>query len=417
MEKTTDTYNAGKQVWERWCDDVCLWAGALMPVGVVIGNMVFEVMVALTGVVWLSRAAVVRQNPLKTFQRYPLLTPWVVWFLAVMASLVVNGPGSKGWAHDVVIIRYVIFGMALLDVGERRPMGKYLVRGFMAAVIVASVNTFAAYSIGADLLGRPLSRYTGKLGEALRISGIVSYGVPFFVTWGFLDKNLSKKAKAGILAISFLAFAQLLQTRMRTPILASLGGVLFALLFTSIRGQFSRLGWLLASLLIVGALAAFQYAGLWDPTNLFYRLYIWKVSWTVFLHHPVFGVGVSSFREAYHQVAASGAIAPILAPSGKVLVMPEQTHAHNLALMLLSSTGVVGFSCFIWLFVRFCREAFRPAAGWRLGLVGWPVSILVAGLTGENIYYSWYQAMMAFLFVLAATPYLPEAKQVESAGV
>ena len=40
------------------------------------------------------------------------------------------------------------------------------------------------------------------------------------------------------------------------------------------------------------------------------------------------------------------------------------------------------------------------ADGYRIGLVAWPAVFLIIGITGFNIYHSWYQALLAFFLVL-----------------
>jgi O-antigen ligase len=89
---------------------------------------------------------------------------------------------------------------------------------------------------------------------------------------------------------------------------------------------------------------------------------------------------------------------------GVVYHAKEQTHAHNLVLMLLSCTGLLGLAAFLWLFINAVVLIFRDLTGYRIGLVIWPVTFLTIGLTGFNIYHSWYQALLAFFIVLIGIP-------------
>ena len=62
--------------------------------------------------------------------------------------------------------------MALLDISKRLPVERYLLWGLAAGVLWAAINTLSAFLFGFDLLGKPLTRYTMKLKEASRISGM-----------------------------------------------------------------------------------------------------------------------------------------------------------------------------------------------------------------------------------------------------
>ncbi|MCK5520178.1 MAG: hypothetical protein KAI81_03620 [Candidatus Marinimicrobia bacterium] len=81
---------------------------------------------------------------------------------------------------------------------------------------------------------------------------------------------------------------------------------------------------------------------------------------------------------------------------------PNAYHAHNLVIQLLTSTGLLGYLAFCWLFVSSCRAIFTDFSGWRAGLFSWPVVFLVSGLVGANIYASDYQPLVAFFLVLIA---------------
>jgi len=117
------------------------------------------------------------------------------------------------------------------------------------------------------------------------------------------------------------------------------------------------------------------------------------------LDHPILGVGISSFQDAYKEMAASGAVPAYVAPDGRAFSASEQTHAHNIVLMLMSCTGICGLAAYAWLFFQAVKKVFQMQTGFRVGLLSWPVVLLVIGLTGFNIYHSWYQALLAFWLV------------------
>ena len=190
------------------------------------------------------------------------------------------------------------------------------------------------------------------------------------------------------------------QTHVRTSILAGAAGGVWGVLFVFRRRISPVVAWGSAGVIIFGVFLFFQLGGQWSLASFYDRIYYWKVAWKMWVEHPWFGVGISSFQDAYKAMAASGKIPPFVAPTGRVFDLGEQTHAHNLLLMLLSCTGLVGLVPFTWLFIRTSLMCFTDFAGMCAGLVTWPVVVLVIGLTGFNVYDSWYLALLALLMVL-----------------
>jgi len=387
----------------RWAirlDKFCAVTGSLVPIGMVVGNVGFESVIGIVGLGWLIRCILIKENPFRQLLKHPLVIPWMLWFACIVVSLVFNGPGSKGWAHDIVFIRYVLFGLALLDISQRLPVPKYLLYGLAAGVIWAALNTVSAYVLGHDFLGKPLIRYTGKLKEASRIAGMSAYAAAFFLAWGILDNKLSTKIKLLIIGISLIACIQLLQTQVRTAAIAFAAGIFFCVaLFSRKRVPL----WFVVAFLsgIILALGLFFHFGRqWNLSSFYDRIYYWKVAWYLWIDHPLFGVGISSFQDAYKEMALSGKVAEFIAPDGSVFQLSEVTHAHNLLLMLAASTGLLGVISFFWLLVNSVRIIFKKPYGFCIGLTTWPVVLLVIGLTGFNIYHSWYQALLAFWLVL-----------------
>ena len=135
---------------------------------------------------------------------------------------------------------------------------------------------------------------------------------------------------------------------------------------------------------------------MWRLDTLYDRVYYWKVSWAMWQEHPWVGTGISSFQDAYKEMAASGKIGTFEAPNGVSYQLSEQTHAHNIIFMLLPCTGLFGLAAFGWLFVSAVRMIFNRLEGDRIALVPWPVVFLTIGITGFNIFHSWYQALFSF---------------------
>jgi O-antigen ligase len=77
------------------------------------------------------------------------------------------------------------------------------------------------------------------------------------------------------------------------------------------------------------------------------RLALWAAAGSMFLAHPVLGVGYGNYRSLYGDYI----------PGAR----PDELDAHNLYLQFLSETGIIGFLMFSGLMVAFARLAFKLA--------------------------------------------------------
>ncbi len=396
--------NELRQLWSRRLDCACVFMGALTPVGLVIGNIAFELVVALTILAWFIRMAVARENVWLFLTGHPLIVPWAVWLGVIIGSLVVNGAGNKGFGHDIAFLRYLLFGMALLETGRRTSAPRFLIYGLAAGVVWAALNMACAHVLGFDLIGKPLARYTEKLKEAARIAGMSAYAAPLFLAWGVLGKNLVRQKRAAISVIGITAFVLLLAIHIRTDILASAAGMFIIIAYVVFKRASLITGSLGAVVLVTIIVLFFLSGDRLDLTSFYDRIYYWKVSWALWLENPFWGVGVSSYQDAYHGMATSGQVSEYVAPTGQVFKQTAAYSAHSLILMLLASTGLFGLIAFGWLFIQASRLILSDLSGHRIGLLTWPVVVLVLGITGCNIYHSWYQALLAFFIVLIGSP-------------
>ena len=396
--------------WAFRLDKSCAVGGALVPAATIAGNVAFESIIALVGLAWIVRGIIAKENPLRPILKHPLAIPWIVWFLTIMLSLALNGPGGKGWGHDIAFIRYVLFGLALLDISQRLPVHKYLLWGLVGGVLWGLVNTISAYVFGHDLLGKPLIRYAKKLKECGRIAGLAGYVAPFFLAWAISDRKLSIMKRVVMIVIAHVALVLLFRSHVRIMIIGSLMGMAFFFMYFAKRRI--RILIISGAVVLTVACGAFLMDRGFVNLNSFYdRVYYWKVVWAMCLENPLFGVGVSSFQDAYTEMAASGRILPFEAPNGKIYELKTVMHAHNIVLMLASCTGLFGLGAFCWLFARALRLIYKEPAEWRVGLITWPVIFIVIGLTGWNIFGNWYQVLFAYFLVLAGTSFYSQKEQ------
>ena len=382
-------------------DKFCAVTGALFPSALILGNTAFEATLVLVGLGWMCRLILLKKNPLPQIIRHPLLLPWLVWYATIVVSLLVNGPGHKGWLHDIVFIRHFLFAAALLDISRRLPVEKYLLYGLAGGVLWVAMNLLSVYIVGFDIRGKTLEMYQTKLNMTGRIAGLAAYAGPFFIGWGILAEKLSAKGKFFLIGTGMIALGLVLHTTIRTAILAALIGICFCLIsLLSKRFSFRMTTIISFFTLFVGLGICYIF---WDKISfltMYDRYHIWKVVCSIWRENPIFGVGISSFQNVYLEAAQLFEPHMVLPGGGVYEYSIGATHAHNLLLMILACTGILGLAAFLWLIINVLRKIILDHSGWRTGLTTWPIVLTVDGLSGFNIYHSWYLALFAFFIAL-----------------
>ena len=207
-----------------------------------------------------------------------------------------------------------------------------------------------------------------------------------------------------VLVLGVIGIVLILKAQSRTGLVAAACGILVAVAYDAWRRR-SLLTMVSIGILVLVGIGIILHSGKMGSLASFYdRLYYWKVCWVLWLKNPLFGVGISSFKEAYRQVAASGVVEPVIAPGGQVFRLAQVSHAHNLVLQLLTCTGILGLATFAWLFVNACRFVANNHQGLLLGLIPWPVVFLVVGLTGWNIFDPYYTSLFVYFLGFMGGP-------------
>ncbi len=389
-----------KTIWATYLDTTCAFLGGLLLLGLVMGNTAFELILALVSLIWLVRSTLVKNNPVPKLLKHPLFVPWIAWLTAAYISLLWNGAGSKGWGHDIALIRYFLYLAAIIDVSGRKAIQKYFLMGMAAAIIWGLINTLLAYAIGYDVFGRALSRYSHKIKDAGRIASVAAYVGPYFVAWGLFDRKLRSAKRVLIILVGIIAMCQVFFIHVRTVEVAAVAGIFTCFVYFAHKraGAFY-------SIMLCGGLALIlwlflRYGPKIDLSSIYDRIGYWKVIWAMWQENPVFGVSVSAWQDTYKEFAASDLIPPFVSPDGRSWKALETTHAHNLFLHIISSTGILGIASFGWLFVNCLRMVFKKLAYRGHSLLTWPVVFCVIGLTGWNIYGSQYQTIFTFFMAL-----------------
>lgn len=108
------------------------------------------------------------------------------------------------------------------------------------------------------------------------------------------------------------------------------------------------------------------------------RILMWKSAWSMFIDHPITGVGLGNYKEEYQ--------GKYISPSAKER---EHIHAHNNILHLAAATGLLGVGAYLVMFSYFLYESFRK---WYHKKTIGPlifflatVGFLIQGVTDYNI--------------------------------
>lgn len=390
-------------------DRIVAFLASSLPVSLILGVVVFEFFISLTGLVWLISRIKSSGRGRSGVTAHAMFWPIMCWFLVVMASRIVNGGSAYQVVHDLAFLRYPLFVIAMVDVSTRMPVHRYLIGGILAGIVYAGLNLLSAYLIGVDFIGKPLTRYVGKMKEGVKIGAFCAYAAPFLLIWGAFDWKLETNKRIGIISLGCIAILLLILSKGRTAFLAAMIGGAGGFLGLLIVKKKMKIRVVLP-ILIIASLGGWWV--LWMQPSLesmYDRAFIWKASFQVWLHNPVFGVGISSFNDAYRQIAESGIVSPIVSPvSGIVYHSVDPRHAHNMFLQLLACNGVLGLAAFGWFFWTVVKMVRGFVYSWCAGLWCWPFICFVIGLSGWNIYDPFYTTIVFyFLSLICVAAKLP----------
>ncbi|MBT3388396.1 MAG: hypothetical protein HN417_10725, partial [Desulfobacula sp.] len=262
----------------EYLDNLILYTGAAVPVGMIIGNIGFEVMIALTGLAWLIRSFLLRENPFSRIFMKPAILTWAAWLCCIFLSLAINGPGAKGVWHDIVYFRFFFYACAMIDLSTRKDITVYMLWGLAAGVSFAAFNTIMAYGVGFDLFGRAWEQYTIKLRIAARIAAMGAMTAPVFWGWAMASRSEKLKNWGFIFVICGIAVLNTIHTRIRTAIIALFAGIFFAFICNRYKKMkwIEKIFWFALTVFVIWFIIR-QGAG-WGFSSVYDRIAIWKVS-------------------------------------------------------------------------------------------------------------------------------------------
>jgi len=278
----------------------------------------------------------------------------------------------------------------------------------LGAAVVALIG-LAQYALGVNVITAEegVRRLRSVYGSPNSVGLYLGRVLPVLVAMALFGKSRARRAAYG-LAVVPLGLATLLSFSKGALIL----GVPLSLLAL---GVLAGGWWLWASLgtVIAVAVAAIpllrtpRFAALFDTQSgtLFFRLHLWRSSWTMFREHPWLGVGPDNFLYHYR----SRYVLPAAWQE------PDLSQAHNILLDYLTRAGVAGLAAGAWLQIAFWRLALPlrrlvepDHRALALGLMGSMVSFLAHGLVDAS--YFLVDLAFAFFLTLGVVQWLSRSK-------
>jgi O-antigen ligase len=344
-----------------------------------------------------------------------LLWLWAAYFGAALLSAPGAVDPARSWSSAAAYLRFAPFGVYVCFAVRREARFNALCTATGVVVGVwaldAWVQALTGYSLGGPAQAQRISGIFGannlKLGPTLA-------SLSPFVLW-LARRKLGRK---GLIAAMLFMLVPILLAGSRAAWI-TYGVVLLAFFWMEARAPLRFGAWIVAA----GVIAALVVGVVWKTSSRFDarmertltalhdsrhavnyaasgRLDIWRVSARMIAAHPLLGVGVRDFRDAY----------PRYAPANDHFVTAEACgvgegacHPHQIVLEVLSDTGAIGLALWLAAAVLALRAWRRagPAARRRAFPATVALAVTVFPLNTHLAFYSaWWGLLFWWLLAL-----------------
>lgn len=348
-----------------------------------------------------------------------LLILWFVLILAFLLSGIFSLNPVKSMRVTILhLTLFLILFLIVQFVKNRQDLVKFtqhwMVIGFILCLygLVEYLGSFIGFDIDRAIFGPIYSLTTPGQSVAQRIFGQRIYSLfgdpnnfagflntvfPFFLcsTVYFAKLKQTKKFFWFLLA-TLTVFFVFLMTLSRSGWLGLTLGLLVVAWYK--RAQIFRRGnlkYLVFALIVFIIFFAqiYQYlyfvvsARLEEMESRQIHLYLVKSAFEMFLSHPLTGVGIGNFGEAYGKYFKPGL---------------EYYNAHSAFLTILSETGIIGFIIYISFYIFIFRQIllfFRNSSGYHKEVIGLGLLSGFCGLMAANIFYQNFTFQFFFVFL------------------
>ncbi|HJR13540.1 MAG TPA: O-antigen ligase family protein [Rhodanobacteraceae bacterium] len=338
-----------------------------------------------------------------------LLWLWAAYFLAALISAPGAIDAARSWNSVAAYLRFAPFGIYVCFAVRResRLNALCLATGIVVALwaLDAWVQALTGYSLGGHAEMQRLSGIFGA--DNLKLGPVLASLSPFML-WAARRRF----GRTGLIAAMLFLLVPILLAGSRAA-WVTYGVALLAFFWVEARTPWRFMVWILAACVVFAVAMGMA----WKTSSRFEarmdrtmvalhdsrhainyassgRIDIWRVAGKMIAAHPVVGVGVRDFREAY----------PHYAPPNDHFVTEEACgvgegacHPHQIVLEVAADTGVIGL--LLWLAaVGLALRAWRsvgPDARRR----AFPVTVaLAATMFPLNTHLAFYSAWWGLLF-------------------
>ena len=326
------------------------------------------------------------------------LAYWLPEFFSAFDAI----DGAASWREVWLDLRYLPFLLAIAIAMDTRRGRGWMLTGLGVIVLFWTADALMQAGTGWSLRGEATAdRLSGLFGSGnLKLGLALACLSPFALHWAGKMGAPSWLAMAGVLGIAILLAGARAAWLSYALVLAWSGSQRFGVAKTLASGA-------LAAILLVGIAPFFSETlnarfarsaeflrgdAVGADEALSGRVSIWKTAAGMGLAHPVNGVGVRGFRDAYRDHAGEQDFF-LSRGEGPAL------HAHQLVLEVFSETGLLGLLCWVagagiaWIAWRWVGDAAR-----RRSRV--PAMALVVAVFPLNTHLAFYSSAWGGAFVL-----------------
>lgn len=342
------------------CERVILFFLGLMIFFLPISKAVIEVSASVCIVFWVIKQAIVLSKKIASdnslcrgalFTQGMTLNKAVILFAAANLATI---PFSLniGLSINAFIFKlseYIMIFFITRDVVNSKARYKFILWAMLLSLLFIGADGIFQIVKKVDLF-RHRRLFQGRVTASfINPNDLGSYLVTVIpVTFALIFSRVKNKNIFGLLiAISVISCAALMLTLSKGAITAFVLSLVFFCLYTKKRYLLSIL---LSMLLLLPVLHIFFNFSLANFTTRIFsfindtgaidRKFLWSAALRMFVHSPIFGVGLGTFMENYQKFW--------LKPTAEI------SYAHNCYLQILAETGIIGLVTFLsFLFIWF----------------------------------------------------------------
>ncbi len=348
-----------------------------------------------------------------------LLILWFVLILAFLLSAIFSLNPLKSLRVTILhLTLFLILFLIVQFVKSQKDLVKFtqhwMIIGFILCLygLVEYLGSFVGFDIDRILFGPAYSQTTpvqlvahriwgqriySFFGDPNNFAGFLNTIFPFFFCSTIYFAKIKQNKKFFLFLLFTLAvFFVFIMTLSRSGWLGLFCGILAVGWFK--RNQIfktSNLKYLILGLIVFVLLFSQIYhylylivtARLEELESRGIHLYLAKSAISMFLSHPLTGVGIGNFGEAYGKYFRPGY---------------EYYNAHSAFLTILSETGLIGFIIYISFYIFVFRQIllfFRNSSGYNKEVIGLGFLSGFLGLMAANIFYQNFSFQFFFVFL------------------